>query len=304
MGAKTELFARHQSGGVFTIVNEKMTTGEIFFVCSVTGTNAAGGGNNPDAPLATLAYAITLCTASKGDQIILMPGHAETTTAIALNKAGVKILGLGYGRNRPALTATTDATDLLNVTAANCELENVRLVGAASGVTALVDLSSAATDFVARGCTFEQAATPLSCITIGGAERFRFSGCTFIGTANGPDRVFSIEVGCDNWVIEDCKFLYPLGIDNELIKSVATCVGYVIENVTVVGIDTLLVNFSSSSAGINGLFASGHIQASAALTSIEDMVAAATSKGMRFGRVYAADVTGAASGLIPITTAS
>jgi hypothetical protein len=304
MGAKTELFARHQPGGVFTITNEKMTTGEMFFVCSVTGTDAAGGGNNPDAPLATLDYAIGLCTASKGDQIILMPGHAETTTAIALDKAGVKILGLGYGRNRPTLTATTDATDLLNVTAANCELENVRLVGAASGVTALVDLSSAAADFAAINCTFEQAATPLSCITISAAERFRFSGCTFIGTSNGPDRVFSIEVGCDNWVIEDCKFLYPLGIDNELIKSVATCVGYVIENVTVVGIDTLLVNFSSSSAGINGLFASGHIQASAALTSIEDMVAAGTSKGMRFGRVYAADVTGAASGLIPITTAS
>lgn len=78
MTNKTPLFSRHQPGGVFTIVNETLTTGSIFFVHSGTGVNALGGGRNPDAPLATLDYAIGLCTANKGDMIFVMPGHAET----------------------------------------------------------------------------------------------------------------------------------------------------------------------------------------------------------------------------------
>ena len=303
--ARTPLFSKNQPGGAFTFVDTRLAANAIIYVHYTTGTDAAGYGDNPDAPVKTLDYAIGLCTASKGDLIVLMPGHAETTTAIALDVAGVKIVGQGFGANRPTLTATTASTDLLNVTAANCEIENVRLVGAASGNTALLDLSAAATDFVARGCEFVQAATPLSAVTIVGAERFVFSGCSFRGSADGPDRVFSIEVGCDNWVIENCRFLYPLGLDNELIKSVAVCVGYVIKDVTVVGIDTLLVNFSSSSAGPpDGLFASGHVMASAAVTSIEDIVAGATSKGMAFGTVYATDAVAKRSVPIPLVSAS
>lgn len=305
MGNRTALFSRNQPGGVFTIADIDKHPGDIFFVKSGTGVDAAGYGQNPDAPFATVDYAIGQCTAAKGDVIYVLPGHAETTTAIALDVAGVKIVGLGFGANRPTLTATTGATDLLNVTAADCAIQGLRLVGAASGNTALLDLSAAATDFVAEGCEFVQAATPLDGITISGT-RFRFSDCAFRGSANGPDRVFSIEgADVDNWVIERCRFHYPSGLDNELIKCVKISEGYLIRDVQVIGVDTLLVNFSSSSAGApDGLFATGMVMASAALTSIEDMVAAATSKGMAFGRVYATDVTGKASGLIPLTTAS
>lgn len=304
--SKTALFVQQQPGGLFGIEDQSRSTGSRFYVHAGTGTSAAGYGTSPDAPVAGLDYAIGLCTASKGDIIYVMPGHAETTTAIALDVAGVQIVGLGSGANKPTITATTAATDLINVTAANCSIDGVRLVGAASGNTALLDLSSAATDFYAGPkCEFIQAATPLSAVTISAADGFIFDGCLFRGSANGPDRVFSIEVGTDRWIIRNCTFLYPSGLDNELVKSVAICEGYLIDNVRVVGVDTLLVNFSSSSAGgPDGFFASGYVMASAGLTSIEDMVAAATSKGVAFGRVYAADATGKASGLIPLTTIS
>jgi hypothetical protein len=49
--ARTELFARKQAGGMFSVVNQSLTTGNIFFVNSVTGTDAAGYGQNPDAPV-------------------------------------------------------------------------------------------------------------------------------------------------------------------------------------------------------------------------------------------------------------
>jgi len=120
------------------------TTGTVYFLCNATNAGGSDGnsGLTPQQPLATLAAAIAKCTASKGDQVIVMPGHAETTTAIPLNIAGVAVIGLGFGRNRPAFTATTAATDLINVSAANCSLMNVRLVGAASGVTALLDIGA------------------------------------------------------------------------------------------------------------------------------------------------------------------
>src|SRR5690349_3795433 len=101
--ARTALFSRHQPGGVFTVDDLAEHPGDIYFVGSgVTGaTDAAGYGKTPDAPFATLDYAIGQCTASQGDVIYLLPGHTETTTAIALDVAGVRIIGLGWGRIRP-----------------------------------------------------------------------------------------------------------------------------------------------------------------------------------------------------------
>ena len=282
-----------------------LIAGQALWVDSTSAVKAnTPAAGTKEQPFSTLAYAISRATASKGDTIFLAPGHAETTTAIALNIAGVQIVGLGVGRNRPTLTATTAASDLLNVTAANCALTNVRLVGAASGVTSLLDLSSAADDFYGDSISFEHGATPLEAVTIS-AQRWTFEDCTWLGTANGPDRCISIEARSDNWRLIRPRFLYLAGLDNELIKSVKVCAGYLIEDVYAVGLDTLVVNFASSSAGPpDGLFASGNVMYSAAVTSIEDGVAAATSKGMAFGRVWATDVTGARSGGIPIATAS
>ena len=52
------------------------TTGSIFFVDSVTGSNGNSGADS-DHPFATIDYAIGKCTANKGDHILVMPGHNE-----------------------------------------------------------------------------------------------------------------------------------------------------------------------------------------------------------------------------------
>ena len=130
--AKTPLFSRQQPGGVFTIVNETLTTGEFFFVHSGTGTDSVGGGRNPDVPLATLDYAIGLCTANKGDMIYVMPGHAESLTAaaaIACDIAGISIIGMGVGDNRPVFTfASTDNAATWTVSADDVRIANIVLV--------------------------------------------------------------------------------------------------------------------------------------------------------------------------------
>ena len=101
----TKLFGRNQPGGLFSIVDrEDFPTGTIWWVGSTVATcsDAAGFGQNPDAPFATLAYAVgTACAA--GDTIFLLPGHAEAliaATTLDMDLAGVTVIGLG--RRHPA----------------------------------------------------------------------------------------------------------------------------------------------------------------------------------------------------------
>src|SRR3990167_5055052 len=116
------------------------TTGTYFFVDSSTGSNSNSGLDKTHA-FADLATGVAATTASKGDVVIMMPGHAETVTTTITPKAGSFIIGLGSGRNRPVLTAGTGAIDTFTLSANNVWLENFVIVGAASGVTALVEIS-------------------------------------------------------------------------------------------------------------------------------------------------------------------
>src|SRR5574341_216941 len=91
----------------------------------VAGSNGNKGTFNR--PFGTLDYAIGQCKASRGDIIYIKPGHAETissATALALDVAGVAIIGLGVGTNRPTFTLDTAATATIGVSAANMSMVN------------------------------------------------------------------------------------------------------------------------------------------------------------------------------------
>lgn len=194
------------------------TTGNVFFVSSAIGNNSNYGGNgvDPSTPFSTLAYAISQCTASKGDVIYMMPGHAETiaaATTLALNKAGVRIIGLGNRNNRPTISfAGTDS--LLSISAASISLENVILLaGIDEVVTALsisaafarlfaVDIvetaskqfiqflltTAAGDDLIIEGCTHHQSTAPAAnslWIQLVGADRAKIrNNQFFITTTN------------------------------------------------------------------------------------------------------------------------
>jgi hypothetical protein len=108
--------------------------GKVFWVSNSTVQldNQRSGSNGNDgtfnAPFSTLAYAISQCVADRGDIIFIKPGHAETissATALALNVAGVAIVGLGLGTKRPTFTLDTATTATIGVSAANVSLKNV-----------------------------------------------------------------------------------------------------------------------------------------------------------------------------------
>ena len=151
---KAALFSRKQSGGVFMIEDNSVSTGERFFVDSgsATATDAATAGRNPDKPFATLDYAIGQCTANNGDIIYVMPGHVESLGAAATidaDVAGISIIGLGNGPDRPRIDY--DATDAqFDIGANGVRVENITFRPSIAEVVGGIDIEAAVTDTVLK----------------------------------------------------------------------------------------------------------------------------------------------------------
>lgn len=146
---KTALFVSQTPGGLFGIEDQSLGTGARFFVHSGTGTDGAGYGKSPDSPVATIDYAIGLCTASKGDIIYVMPGHNEGLGAaqIAVDVAGVQIIGLGKGSLTPRIDFDNAAASI-DISANGCLLKNLRLLPSVTAVLIGIDVMAAVTDTV------------------------------------------------------------------------------------------------------------------------------------------------------------
>lgn len=122
-----------------------LTTGKIFYVSSGTGSNS-NDGLAIDTPLATIDYAVSKCTANKGDVIVVMPGHTETVTAAAgieLDVAGISVIGLGRGSVRPTVNFTTAVGASFKVSAANITVANILFTGGIDALTNPVHIVAA-----------------------------------------------------------------------------------------------------------------------------------------------------------------
>lgn len=155
MGTNRTAFFVRRTNGMHALEDMAQGTGARFFVHATAGTDATGYGNSPDSPVATLDYAVSLCTASKGDVIFLMPGHAESianATALNIDVAGVQVIGIGNGALRPTITLTTATTATVNVTAANVRIKNVKIVSDLADMAAGITASAAAGGLVVEEC--------------------------------------------------------------------------------------------------------------------------------------------------------
>lgn len=123
-------------------------SGSIFWVDSNTTASTANGNvGSFTRPFATIDAAIGACTANNGDIIMVAAGHAETLVAagaVTMDVAGVSIVGMGKGNNRPVLTFTPAAAGTANVswTAANCSFENVVCIAGLDALTNPFNISS------------------------------------------------------------------------------------------------------------------------------------------------------------------
>ena len=211
------------------------TKGSVFHVDSGhNNANATNSGADPRFPLSTIDAAVAKCTANNGDIILVSEGHTETISAaggVDLDVAGIRVIGLGHGSDRPTITLDTAATTDVDVDAANVYIENLVFSANYADINHCIDVN--ATDFTMAGCHFQATATNMNfkiCVQDAAAnasDRLRVLRCTsllldaadthFINFAGTPD---GAEVsGCElfgNWgtmaiggagVVTRCKVL-------------------------------------------------------------------------------------------------
>ncbi len=246
----TMLFARQTPGGVFTFANFQDVAGILFFVDSNTGTNEAGAGRSPDSPAATLNYIISqnMVTANQGDVILLAPGHSETpSTATTMDIAGVRVVGLGEGALRAQFTINGNV-DCIDITAANCTLENIYFNEGTNAHTARVNVAAA--NCTLRNLHFDCGTNDLESITVeAGGDGLVLDGITCLVTDDEPDALVELEAaGIDNTVIKNGNFICSDGTD----AFDAACINSTVANSNLVVFDN---TFSGDDAAANAVVA-------------------------------------------------
>jgi hypothetical protein len=206
-----------------------LTTGNVFFVSSTSPlkSDTPTAGRDLATPFATIDYAIGQCTANNGDYIIVEPLHVETVSAaagVALDVAGVTIVGVGQGSNRPTVNFTTSTAASFRVTAANCAVRNVLFVGAIDALASPIQIQAA--DFVLDQCetrdTAGSAQATVWILTTAAANRLRITNHVHDGdTAAGTGAWLAI-VGGDGIVVDGLRCDGNFSVGGIDIRTTAT----------------------------------------------------------------------------------
>ena len=297
----------------------QMQPGEVFWVnnSTVLRPNQRAGSNNNKgtflAPFATIAGALTHCLAGRGDIIFVGPGHAETidsATVLALNVAGVAVVGLGAGSSRPTFTFSTAATANIPVTAANMSIQNCRFIANFADVASVFTATgtSTPTDFAVENCSFQDTSSILNFVAIftgnataNSVDGFHFNAnrvyglgttaaTTAIKIAAATRRVVLTNNVINQPVLNDTAVLAAFGANNQ--KDLLIKGNLVTRPSTSTTGGSLFSGGSTASTGFVADNYSYHLDATAGLL-------APTGTGLAFQNNYCM-ITGAAdkSGLI------
>jgi hypothetical protein len=210
---KDQLRAREQFNDSVADTFAKIHKDQSIFYVGATNGSSAYSGRRITAQKATIGQALSLCTASRGDTIIVSPFHTETTTAAtSISTAGTKIKGLSIGNKRPvftingavdlfsldaagceisgiecAIVTTTAATSFINIAAANCKVSDIYMVPSATAVNVVdcITLTASANDAVVSNVkAFNTTVAVNSFVSLeGAATRVLIENCHFSGDA-------------------------------------------------------------------------------------------------------------------------
>lgn len=204
--------------------------GEVFWVnsSSVTAKGGIGGANGNKGtyqqPFSTIDYAIGQCTASRGDIIMVMPGHTETISGaagIAVDVAGVAIIGLGRGSLRPSINFTATASTM-TMSAANCLIHNLLLTGGIDAVVSPLVVSAA--DCVVSSCTIRDVTGQMTdgILTTAGATRLKILDHEHDGAAAAGTNAGIAIVGGDGIVIDGLRMDGNFAVGGIDVRTTAT----------------------------------------------------------------------------------
>lgn len=183
--------------------------GDVYWVDSGAGSN--GNKGNHKHPFSTIDYAIGQCTANNGDVIFVRPGHTETISAasgIDCDVAGVAVIGLGSGSDRPTITLDTATTADLDIAAANVTLHNLLFSVNFADIVHVIDVT--ATDAHIDMCEFVAAAANMNWVDVidasgadNTADGLKVTRCRAFGLDTANDSFIEITGDIDRLVVED-----------------------------------------------------------------------------------------------------
>jgi len=194
-------------GGIPTVgMTTTFTTGRTIFVDSNKGTSG-GDGSTPAAAVDTLAHALLLATANKGDVILLMPDHAETiVAATTISTEGITIKSLGVGDNRAQFTFGTSTAAGFAISADNVRLEGLIFKNDIDSQVAVVTTSNAYTQIV--DCDFFEGSGKQYLIGVSlanaAANYCTIDNCRFVSITAGAASAIKIAAAVDRCTIKNC----------------------------------------------------------------------------------------------------
>lgn len=271
------------------------TTGSVFFVHS-SGSNG-NDGKSPDAPVATIDYAVGLCTANKGDLIIVMPGHAEavTSTSLAVDVAGISIIGLGRGSLRPTLTFSATSS-IITVSATNCLLQNLVLVGNVDNIVTGISLTATADGAILRDIEMKDGAANkefLVGIAIAAAcDDVTIEGFRFYGLAGGATGAIEAAGAANRF-----KLLrsYIRGQFSSQTVDLAAAASTDIE----IGWNTIINIDTGAGLGVVAHASSTGFAHDNRITNLKDTVAGISGAGLAFAENYCSNALNASGIIVP-----
>jgi hypothetical protein len=145
--------------------------GKIIYVDSQV---AGNDGSSPSTALGTLDAAFAYCTANVGDVIVVCPNHAETVTGaggITHDVAGVSVIGVGVGLQRPRFLMDAGTTVTYLISAADAYVSGLDFASGHSNVATCFDVTGAGAHI--DNCRFRNNTTNedfLTCIKASGAD--------------------------------------------------------------------------------------------------------------------------------------
>lgn len=159
-------------------------------------------------PFATIDYAVGQCTANRGDIIMVLPGHTETVTAaagLALDVAGIALVGLGTGSDRPTINFTTATTADMDVDAANITMINFLFTGGIDALVGPIDVNAA--DFTMLNCEWRDVTGQATDVILAdaNADRLLIDGYYHNGAAAAGANSAIALTGMDTPVIRNFK---------------------------------------------------------------------------------------------------
>lgn len=183
-------------------------------------------------PLATLNYAVSLCTANSGDVILVAPNHAETiqdtgtasgttTDELVIDVAGITIIGIGQNSARPTFTFNGASDAACVITAApDVTIKNLIFVGGLADLANLMTVDGTSDGLTLDNCEFRDGGTNIletihQVNLATGADRVTINNCRFFTTSGGSSTLSNIEVATtvDKLTITNCWFRGDVNTD-------------------------------------------------------------------------------------------